>query len=222
MSAGDYTAAVARAYDDDPEHALFPDEANWWCAQLANAGLSPPASVLDLGAGTGLLMRALQQAGYEMHGLEPSPDMIAQALARDPALTRSHFTQATADQQAAIETARFDAVVSRQMLCHIEAPDAVFRAVHNWLRPNGIVLFVDGQWPGEAWDAQALTRQPYASLTTTDALQRDLERCGFGIVTAGPATRLNAIRQQAVPESVSGSVPRYAVHAKRLSDARRG
>src|SRR4051795_6632429 len=50
------------------------------------AGLpSPPARVIDLGCGEGRLPRDLEQRGYTVIGIDPSPTLIGAAREADPA-----------------------------------------------------------------------------------------------------------------------------------------
>src|SRR5467141_3049408 len=45
-------------------------------ALLREGGLAPGASVLDVGCGSGLLVRQLRAAGFAVHGVDASPAMI--------------------------------------------------------------------------------------------------------------------------------------------------
>jgi SAM-dependent methyltransferase len=61
--------AVADAYERS--RPGYPDEAVRWLAG------EPPRDVLDLGAGTGKLTRALVAAGHRVVAVDPAPEMLA-------------------------------------------------------------------------------------------------------------------------------------------------
>jgi len=70
----------------------------------------PPARVLDLGAGTGLLSRALAALGHEVVPVEPDPAMRAQLTAASPGLT----PLAGSAEQVPLPDASVDAAVAGQ------------------------------------------------------------------------------------------------------------
>jgi SAM-dependent methyltransferase len=53
-------------------------------ALLREGGLAPSASVLDVGCGSGLLVRQLRAAGFAVHGVDASPAMIELARNYEP------------------------------------------------------------------------------------------------------------------------------------------
>ncbi len=63
---------VAQAYDRGRPD--FPAEAAAW---LVGGGSGRPATVLELGAGTGKLTRALVALGHDVHASDPDADMLA-------------------------------------------------------------------------------------------------------------------------------------------------
>src|SRR5579864_2184272 len=78
----------------------------------------PPARLLDLGCGTGWTSVFFARAGYEVVGLDISPDMIEQAEAnRERArLDRLDFT--VCDYEAMAFAGEFDAAVFYDALHH--------------------------------------------------------------------------------------------------------
>ncbi len=93
-----------------------------------------PARVLDLAAGTGLLSRALLEAGHEVVAVEPDPDMAA----RLPVEAEEH--QATAEATG-LPDACVDAVVVGDAW-HWFEPDDAAAEVHRVLRPRGRLALV--------------------------------------------------------------------------------
>lgn len=105
---------------------------------LAAFQLSPaPARVLDLAAGTGLLSRALLDAGYEVVAVEPDPDMAA----RQPEGVERHAATAEA---TGLEAGSVDAVVAGDAW-HWFEPDEAAEEVHRVLKPRGRLALV---WRG--------------------------------------------------------------------------
>lgn len=193
-----YDAGGAAVYDTDPEHQLAAGEARWWQDTLTRLGTKDDAAILEVGAGTGLLMGALIAAGYKVTGLEPSAAMIEQARRGDPALRAAPFIHAKAGKSAPIKNQSFDAVLMRQVLCHISDVQPVFDACFAWLRPGGAFVIVDGVWPSLPCPEPAF-------------LQTSLIAAGFEQVEAGPADALTAIRQRSFPNST----PRYQAFGRR-------
>jgi len=78
MSEGSYTA-LARYYDAFTQNMDYKKRTEYICTLLCNAGLRPGATVLDLACGTGTYSRALAARGYDVVGIDASPDMLSVA-----------------------------------------------------------------------------------------------------------------------------------------------
>lgn len=206
-----YDTATAAAYDAVAEHCLPPGEADWWQHTICRLGAKDGARVLEIGAGTGLLMRALIERGYHVTGLEPSAAMFAQARQALPPDVDLFQTPAGFD--APVTPASFDAVILRQVLCHITNPAELFSECLSWLKPGAALMIVDGFWPASAWSEAERLAQPFACPTETAPLQRALETAGFNAVEHGPAEALNTIRRRAFPDTT----PRYQAFGRRPS-----
>jgi SAM-dependent methyltransferase len=70
------------AADYDRLRPPYPPAAVTWAV-----GRTPPATVVDLGAGTGILTRVVAAAGYAVRPVEPDPGMRAQLAAATPGST---------------------------------------------------------------------------------------------------------------------------------------
>lgn len=99
--------------------------------------------VVDLGCGSGIWAAELLAAGYDVVGVDASPDLLAIARTRAPAATFRDASIYDADlPSCAAVTAlgeilsyRFDERAGR------DAARALLRRVHAALRPGGLVLF---------------------------------------------------------------------------------
>lgn len=205
-----YGPAEAAYYDSDAEHMLAPGEAELWINVLSHGLGYIPSHLLDFGAGTGLLMAALRRRGFGVIGFEPSTAMIEQGLSRGDGLRREDFILGNMAEPAAFATGQFDAIVCRQVLCHLSSPQTVFTAWRNWLRPGGICVAVDGFWSRSSWTADELAAQPFAALTDADPVVRALRSAGFETLHAGQFVELNEARRA----TSAGSLPRYIVVAR--------
>ena len=85
-------AALARCYDIFTKNMDYKKRTEYLCALLSHCGVKPGGLVLDLACGTGAYTCALLRRGYDVIGVDASPDMLqvaqekAQALALTPPL----------------------------------------------------------------------------------------------------------------------------------------
>ncbi len=100
--------------------------------------------VLELGCGTGALTRLLAQAGYDMIGLDSSPDMLSIARERQA----EEGTEILYLQQDMREFELYGTVAAVVSLCdsmnyitEYKELVQVFRLVNNYLDPGGYFIF---------------------------------------------------------------------------------
>jgi SAM-dependent methyltransferase len=109
---------------------------------VAFAALPPGARVLDAGCGPGLVAEALLTAGYRVHGIDLSPEMVRRARERC-----ARFGEAARFDEGSVmmfsSAAPFDAAVSRLVLHHVEDPLAFVRRQAALVRPGGAVVASD-------------------------------------------------------------------------------
>ena len=201
------------AYEQDDEHKLAAGEADLWIKQLGigRGASSTPTRVLDFGAGTGLLLRTFKGAGYQVTGLDASLGMIDAGPRLHADLVPEDFVHGDGSNAEQFAPATFDAIVSRQVLCHVTAPERLFANWHRWLSSQGRLLLVDGYWPPASWTSDQRSAQPFAALEDTEPLARQLRLSGFTVLTAGPFQALDALRKA----SFGHSRARYVVEAVR-------
>ena len=143
---------------------------------LARAGVPVRARVLDVGAGTGLLVDALLRAGFRASGVEPS--MASSAAARANGLPVR-----TAALEAA-EERDLDAVTMWQVLEHLDEPLDALLQVRSMLRPGGMLLLgvpniqsLQARIAGDEWFHLDVPRhRTHFSPAGVDAL---LQRAGY-------------------------------------------
>lgn len=173
MTEREYWDAQAATFDEQPDHGLRdPDVRAAWRDLLLPLMPPAPASVVDLGCGTGSLAVLLAEAGHAVRGVDLSARMVA--AAREKARTagvRAEFEQGdAADPRCA--HASCDVVLARHVLWALPHPAA---AVARWvalLRPGGRLVFVEGRW----FTGAGLTATECQALVLTHRRQATVRR----------------------------------------------
>jgi len=128
-------------YGVDPEEYWNPGQvtdtevAGYFRDEIATAkqllGFRPGMTTLDVGVGLGRSMKALTDAGFEVHGIEPS-ETFHRRLA-DPRVTLASV------EDAEFAGDSFDFITFGAVLEHLYSPgEAIGRAL-KWLKPGGVI-----------------------------------------------------------------------------------
>ncbi len=159
-----YWDAQASTFDDDPDHGLqHPKVRRAWSDLLLPLLPPAPASVIDLGCGTGSLSVLLAEAGHDVHGVDLSPAMLEVAQAKATAAgVPVRFTQADISRPPA-EPESVDVVLARHVLWALPSPAEVLSAWIGLLKPTGRLLLIEGRWSTggglTSQDCQAMVRR---------------------------------------------------------------
>lgn len=139
--------AEAATFDREPDHGLLdPLVRGAWEDLLVPLMPAAPASVLDVGCGTGSLSVLLAQCGYEVHGIDFSEQMLAAARQKaDNAGVAVRFEVGDA-QAPSLEQASYDVVLGRHILWALADPGAALRRWIALLREQGILVLIEGHW----------------------------------------------------------------------------
>lgn len=116
----------------------------------------PPARVVELGCGVGWLSIMLARRGFDVLGVDISPDAIAAGKAQRDALNleRLHFQVADYESLSA-EDNSFDAAIFFSSLHHAEDEAAAVRNAYRMLKPNGLLIaFEPGEGHGSTTSSQ--------------------------------------------------------------------
>jgi len=186
MSSRPFYAEYAWAFDlliDRPVQQECRAIAAW----LVERGVVLGATLLDAGCGTGRYAMELSRHGYVVHGIDRSPELVAQALrSADSAASSASFTVGDLLEGP---LSRYDAILCRGVLNDFlgeSARASVFETFNRALRPNGVLVLDVREWTGTA---ARKAREPIFRKTV--ATER-------GALTFTSVTELNANDRQLV------------------------
>jgi len=133
----------ARHYDESPLRPAFEAAHRAVLVAVARLG-ADPGRVLDIGCGTGLLLRraALVFPRAAMVGVDASGQMLAVARAAAPATGAPRFARARAERLPFPDRA-FDLVLATMSARHWADRAAGLREVGRVLRPGGLFALAD-------------------------------------------------------------------------------
>jgi SAM-dependent methyltransferase len=149
----------------------------------------PPGRLLDVGSGRGDLGVTLSD--WDVTGLEPSPDAVAEATARGVRTVQGTLTTASVDGP-------FDAIVFQHSLEHVAEPLDDLRAAHDLLAPGGLVLVSVpnfGSWHARRFGADwfHLDLPRHRSHFTARGLAELLSRAGLQVPATSTTTSADGL-----------------------------
>jgi SAM-dependent methyltransferase len=145
--------------------------------------LRPGAEVLEIGSGTGNLLRRLVDQGYPARGVEINRELIAESRRWHGQLP----IEAVDGVGLPFADASFDIVLSFDVFEHIPDSDAHLAEVRRVLRPGGYYLMqTPNKWTNVAfetirWRSFTKFRTDHCSLHTLRELTARLQRHGFTV-----------------------------------------
>lgn len=139
--------AHAATFDEEPDHGLRdPAVRAAWADLLVPLMPPAPASVVDLGAGTGSLAVLLAAAGYDVRGVDLSGEMVAAARRKAGAAGAAvEFLVGDASAPPFPEST-CDVVLARHVLWALPDPEAALARWVRLLRPGGRLVLIEGRW----------------------------------------------------------------------------
>ena len=93
--------------------------------------------VLDIGSGIGKALIALENAGYEAFGIEPSPPFYQKAI--EKMNIKPEKLQCLSIEEAEYEPNTFDWIIFGAVFEHLYKPSEALLKAINWLKPNGLI-----------------------------------------------------------------------------------
>jgi ubiquinone/menaquinone biosynthesis C-methylase UbiE len=113
---------------------------------LKRAGIGPGMRVLDVGCGAGdVALQAARLVGPTgaVVGIDLSAKALETAAARAEDAGIGNFSARTADIMSLPPTPEFDAVTGRMILAHVPDPVGVLRHLAQFVRPGGVLAFLE-------------------------------------------------------------------------------
>lgn len=135
---------LANCYDEFTEDVSYPRWADYFEKLFRTHG-TKVESVLDLACGTGTLSYILAERGYEVIGVDASPDMLSQATAKecpDGAIPPLFLCQEMEelDLYGTVDAA-LSSLDSISYLDGYDALDATLSRLRFFVRPDGLFIF---------------------------------------------------------------------------------
>ncbi|MBT9585607.1 class I SAM-dependent methyltransferase [bacterium] len=156
-------------YNLNPEQywpaEYFAPDPHYFCAQIQRLRSIMPQGLtgraLDIGAGVGKGMVALEQAGFDVWGIEPGSQFHQMATRRmgiDPARL-----QLTSIEEAVFPENHFDFITFGAVLEHLPRPAAALGKAAGWLKAGGIIHL---EVPSSNWLVARIVNGYYRLLGT--------------------------------------------------------
>jgi ubiquinone/menaquinone biosynthesis C-methylase UbiE len=137
----------AATFDDEADHGLR-DLAvrSAWASLLSPVLPAAPASVIDVGCGTGSIAVLLAEAGHDVHGLDASPRMLD--VARKKASRHGVEVSLVLGDASCppLKPGSFDVVLARHVLWALPDPALVLARWIALLRQQGTLVLIEGRW----------------------------------------------------------------------------
>jgi len=187
-------AEMARYYPTNYEPFTRHERAENWLARLRYrvyihklrriAGQEPkPGRLLDVGCGIGDFMLGMRQRGWEVHGVDLSPNAVALARQKGLDVFQGQLFDVLYAEQS------FDLVTMWDVLEHLHDPGAYLARVAQLLRPGGKFVVtlpnphsLDFRLFGPAWTGLDVPRHLYVFVRP--ALLALLQRAGLEVSSA--------------------------------------
>jgi 2-polyprenyl-3-methyl-5-hydroxy-6-metoxy-1,4-benzoquinol methylase len=157
---------------------LLPGVRAQWDLSVFHLAARPGGQVLDVGCGSGRMMRRLAELGWEVHGIDFDPKAVE--VARNQGLD---VRLGTLDEQS-YDDGSFDAIVMNHVIEHVPDPLRLLESCKRVLKPGGkLVLATPNAWSwghqryGRSW--RGLEPPRHLHIFTPQAIKRLAVDAGF-------------------------------------------
>ena len=114
------------------------------------------AKALDIGAGVGHCMKALERGGYDVYGIEPSIPFHERAISKmgiNPSILKN-----VQIEDAEFESDFFDFITFGAVLEHLYDPNLCLKKAMKWLKPGGLMYV---EVPSSDWLVNKIINRIY-------------------------------------------------------------
>ena len=108
--------------------------------------LGPESKILDVGAGAGQVMKAFQDEGYDIYGIEPSEPFCRFIIEKMG--VKAEKLKNVSIEDAEFPEGNFDFINLAVVLEHLYDPSAAINKMIGWLKPEGILYI---EVPSSKW-----------------------------------------------------------------------
>lgn len=138
----------ASTFDQEADHGLKQSHVRQaWQAVLQDTLIvKPDATALDIGCGTGSISILLSELGYDVSGIDLSPNMIEIALAKAKKNKQAIDFRVMDAAFPQLEHSRFDLILCRHVLWALANPKDVIKRWLDYLKPTGQLVLIEGFW----------------------------------------------------------------------------
>jgi SAM-dependent methyltransferase len=180
---------IRRAGPKEREHILNKPFSEPMCGYLlSDIGTimrllpAPPATLLDLGAGSGWTSCLFALTGYQVTAQDISPDMVELIELNKKRYGATMLTPIVSDYESLDFDEEFDCAVFYDSLHHAEEEQAALTSVYRALKPNGVVITAE-PGTGQSQTPEALRAVQEFGVTEKDmpvaAVIDTAEKIGF-------------------------------------------
>ncbi|MEM9098540.1 MAG: class I SAM-dependent methyltransferase [Pseudomonadota bacterium] len=154
------------------------------------ADLSQPRRILDVGCGSGEVVRAFAARGHEAHGIEPGTDFADHAASDLPENAKIHGGGL---QGELFPDAHFDVIVCMHVIEHLNRPLEAVSLMRQWLAPGGVMMLEVPDMYG--YKTKGFDRFHFAHTLgfTRENFLLLLQKCGLAPLNAPNSTSVLAV-----------------------------
>lgn len=162
-----YWDGAAATFDDEPDHGLRnPLVRRAWFNLLAAWLPTTPASILDIGCGTGSLSVLMAEQGHYVKGIDLSPAMVERAQVKMREAGHPGTFEVMEASHLRFAPEQFDTILCRHLLWTFPEPAVVLQRWVRLIKPGGRLILVEGFWhTGGGLHAQEVIDSLPATLT---------------------------------------------------------
>jgi 2-polyprenyl-3-methyl-5-hydroxy-6-metoxy-1,4-benzoquinol methylase len=171
--------SAERLLIQEPKRSVYYDS----LVARISAYTTPRGSLLEIGCGTGGLLRSLREAGWEVEGIEPSPNLRAEAEKSAGAAIAIHGRRLE-DAEPNLRGRLFRAIVAIDVIEHFPDPWILPGKAFEWLEDGGFFFLqtpnaksLRRRFQGTGWEQ--LAPKEHFVIHSTRSLGLVLEGCGF-------------------------------------------